>query len=109
MSVLHSITKNTAIAAAVVAGAAMSFGAAAPVDAKTLSLSFFMSPRHPMNAAVFTPLADRVAELSGGELTIELFPGGTLNAAPPQQYSRLLEGVADIAFGLPGYTAQLFP
>ena len=29
--------------------------------------------------------------------------------APPQQYSRLLEGAVDISFGLPGYTGQLFP
>lgn len=102
-------TKGLIVAAALCVGAAMNVGATTPVDAKELKLSYFMSPKHPMNAAVFTPFAEKLAEVSGGQLTVKLFPGGTLNAAPPQQYSRLLEGVADVSFGLPGYTGQLFP
>lgn len=77
--------------------------------AKDLSLSYFMGPKHPMNGAVFTPFADKLAEVSGGKMTVSQFPGGALNSAPPKQYSILLDGVADIAFHLPGYTAQLFP
>jgi TRAP-type C4-dicarboxylate transport system substrate-binding protein len=77
--------------------------------AKDLSLSYFMGPKHPMNGAVFTPFAEKLAEVSGGEMTVSQFPGGALNSAPPKQYSILLDGVADIAFHLPGYTAQLFP
>ncbi len=73
------------------------------------SLSYFMGPAHPMNKAVFTPFAEKLAELSGGSLTVQQFPGGALNSAPPKQYSILRDGVADIAFALPGYTAQLFP
>ena len=93
---------------AVVAGA-LAFGAAGGAGATELRLSYFMGPKHPMNKAVFTPFADKLKELSGGKLTVKQFPGGTLNSAPPKQYSILLEGVADIAFGLPGYTGQLFP
>lgn len=78
-------------------------------NAKDLSLSYFMGPKHPMNAFVFTPFAEKLAEVSGGKLTVTQFPGGALNSAPPKQYSILLDGVADIAFHLPGYTAQLFP
>lgn len=77
--------------------------------AKELSLAYFMGPKHPMNAAVFTPFAEKLAEVSGGALTVRQFPGGALNSAPPKQYSILLDGVADIAFALPGYTGQLFP
>ena len=76
---------------------------------KELSLSYFMGPKHPMNKALFTPFAEKLAELSGGELTVQQFPGGALNSAPPKQYSILLDGVADVAFALPGYTSQLFP
>jgi TRAP-type C4-dicarboxylate transport system substrate-binding protein len=68
-----------------------------------------MGPKHPMNKAVFTPFADRLKQMSGGKLTVKQYAGGTLNSAPPKQHSILLEGVADIAFGLPGYTGQLFP
>jgi TRAP-type C4-dicarboxylate transport system substrate-binding protein len=78
-------------------------------QARDLSLAYFMGPNHPMNAAVFTPFAEKLAEVSGGALTVTQFPGGALNGAPPKQYSILLDGVADIVFHLPGYTQPLFP
>lgn len=87
--------------------ASLAFAAAA--DARDLALAYFMGPTHPMNKAVFTPFAEKLAEVSGGELTVSMFPGGALNSSPPKQYSILLDGVADVAFHLPGYTAQLFP
>ncbi|WP_282027029.1 TRAP transporter substrate-binding protein [Limimaricola cinnabarinus] len=83
--------------------------AAPVVAAKDLALSYFMGPNHRMNAAVFTPFAEKLAEVSGGKLTVTQFPGGALNSSPPKQYSILLDGIADVAFHLPGYTAQLFP
>ena len=93
-------------AAAVLGAGILGSGA---VSADELSLSYFMGPKHPMNRAVFTPFAEKLAEVSGGKLTVKQFPGGALNSAPPKQYSILLDGVADVAFGLPGYTSQLFP
>ncbi len=97
---LKTLTRMVALAAIL---------AAAPATAQELSLSYFMGPKHPMNAAVFTPFAEKLAEVSGGKLTVKQFPAGALNSAPPKQYSTLLSGVADIAFGLPGYTGKLFP
>ncbi|MDJ0823989.1 MAG: TRAP transporter substrate-binding protein [Rhodobacter sp.] len=89
------------------AAAAMAWGAQA--GAEELSLAYFMGPKHPMNKAVFTPFADKLAEVSGGQLTVRQFPGGALNSVPPKQYSILLDGVADIVFTLPGYTGEVFP
>ncbi len=79
------------------------------LKAQELSLAYFMGPKHPMNAAVFTPFADKLAELSGGQLTVKQFPGGALNSVPPKQYAILLDGVADIIFTIPGYTGDVFP
>jgi len=89
--------------------ALLAASAASAASEKELSLSYFMGPKHPMNGAVFTPFAEKLAEISGGEMTVTQFPGGALNSAPPKQYSILLDGVADVAFHLPGYTTQLFP
>jgi len=101
-TILQRSTAALAIAAAM--------GVSAPAAAQQeFSLAYFMGPGHPMNAAVFQPFADRLAELSGGQLVVEPFPGGALNSAPPRQYATVVEGVADIVFALPGYTAQLFP
>ncbi len=93
---------------AILAAGFVAMGITTPM-AKDLSLSYFMGPKHPMNGAVFKPFADKLAELSEGNLTVTQFPGGALNSVPPKQYSILLDGVADIAFHLPGYTSQLFP
>ena len=95
------------LAGAMLAGMAASIAGTAV--AEELTLSYFMGPRHPMNGAVFTPFAEKLEEVSGGQMTVRQFAGGALNSAPPKQYSILLDGIADIAFGLPGYTAQLFP
>ncbi|MGI9401075.1 MAG: TRAP transporter substrate-binding protein [Rhizobiaceae bacterium] len=89
------------------AAATIAFSAVA--SAKEMSLAYFMGPKHPMNAAVFTPFAEKLAELSGGKLTVKQFPGGALNSVPPKQYAILLDGVADIVFTLPGYTGDVFP
>ncbi len=88
---------------------ALLIGLADISEAKELSLAYFMGPKHPMNAAVFTPFAEKLAEVSSGKLTVKQFPGGALNNVPPKQYSILLDGVADIVFTLPGYTGDLFP
>lgn len=92
---------------ALAAAAAFSFGGSASAD--ELTLAYFMSPKHPMNRAVFTPFAEKLAQVSGGEMTVKQFPAGALNSVPPKQYSILLDGVADVAFALPGYTGALFP
>ena len=88
---------------------ALMTGLGGVASADELSLAYFMGPKHPMNKAVFTPFAEKLADVSGGELTVKQFPGGALNSVPPKQYSILLDGVADIIFTLPGYTGEVFP
>jgi TRAP-type C4-dicarboxylate transport system substrate-binding protein len=87
----------------------LTVGTAFSVQAAELSLAYFMGPKHPMNKGIFTPFGDKLNELSAGALTIKQYPGGALNKAPPKQYSILLDGVADVVFTLPGYTADVFP
>ena len=43
-------------------------------DTRDLVLAYFMGPAYPMNAALLTPFSERVAELSGGKLTVSHFP-----------------------------------
>jgi len=78
-------------------------------SALELKLAHFMSPKHVMHAQVLEPLAAELAEATGGALTIQIYPAGELGAGPQQQYQRAVNGVADITFGLQGYTSNLFP
>ncbi|MDE0104914.1 MAG: hypothetical protein OXN89_21255 [Bryobacterales bacterium] len=54
-------------------------------------------------------MVERLAELSGGKLTVTTFPAGALNSSPSSQYSLLRNGMADIALTVQAYTPDLFP
>lgn len=91
-------------------GAAMLALMAMPVQAQEeLGLAHFMSPAHTMHERVFVPLQDEVSEATDGEVELRIYPAGELGAGPNQQYDRALRGVADMVFGLPGYTSSTFP
>lgn len=77
--------------------------------ANELKLAHFMSPKHPMDSKVMRPMAEELAKASGGKLTIRIFPAGELGKGPVQQYKRAVDGVADLVFGIPGYTSTQFP
>jgi len=51
---------------------------------------------HILHRKVFTPLAEDLAKATNGDLTIKIYPSGTLGKGPVQQYKRVVEGVADI-------------
>lgn len=79
------------------------------ISAVELKLANYMSPNHPFEENVFAVFADRVAEITDGAVTVRVYSGGELGAGPAEQYNRALDGAADIVYGLPGYTASLFP
>jgi TRAP-type transport system periplasmic protein len=86
------------------------FGAVATTTiAEELSVATFLPPQHHTNTGMFTWFAEEIEKRSGGTLTMKLYPAGQLGAGPVQQYKRAVEGVADITFGVSGYTPALFP
>lgn len=80
-----------------------------PAAAKELKLANFLPPTHPYEKMVFAPFAEKVAAATDGAITVKIYSGGELGPGPAQQVSRAMDGVADIAFSLPGYTASSFP
>jgi TRAP-type C4-dicarboxylate transport system substrate-binding protein len=57
---------------------------------------------------VIDKLAADVAAATGGALTVRSYLGGELGAGPVEQYVRVVQGAADIGWGLPGYTSSQF-
>ena len=98
---------RTLAAAAAVCGWLAALGASA--HAVELKLAHFTSPKHPMDRLVMRPWGDEVAKRSNGSLTVRIYPGGELGKGPAAQYKRAVDGIADITFGLQGYTSSLFP
>ena len=84
----------------------LGLGAAA---AQELKFANYMAPTHPYVAGAFAPMAAKVAQATGGAVTVKVYNGGELGAGPADQYARVLDGVAELAVGLPGYTAANFP
>ena len=76
------------------------------VRATELVLAHFVGTNHPMHKAVFVPLAARLLSDSGGELTLRINPG---LSDPARQFQRVTNREADLVFGLPDYTPELFP
>lgn len=74
-----------------------------------LRLAHFMSPKHPMDRFMMSPWTQQVAKFSNGSLKVRIYPGGELGKGPQEQFKRAVDGIADITFGLQGYTSKLFP
>ena len=91
------------------AGAVLVAGATSAIAETELKLANFLSPNHPYETNVFQAFGDRVSELTDGAVTVKVFSGGELGGGPVEQYNRAVDGVADIVFALPGYTASSFP
>lgn len=83
--------------------------AATQAGARELKFANYMAPTHPYVAGCFQPFAEKVAELTGGATTVKLYSGGELGPGPAEQYGRVVDGVAEFAVSLPGYTASNFP
>jgi TRAP-type C4-dicarboxylate transport system substrate-binding protein len=101
----RTFLKGTVAAAAATGVSAPSFGQAT----EELKLHSFVPPTHVIWTDVLTPWAKEVESLSKGRLTVRMFPAMQLGGKPPELYRQAVQGIADISFTLPGYTANDFP
>lgn len=89
-------------------GAALAVATAVPAMAQELKFANFTPPFHTVNASVIEKLNADLSAATGGSVTVRGYHGGELGAGPVEQYVRAVQGVADITWGLPGYTSQQF-
>ena len=104
---LSKLVSYVAVAAVVLAG----FIVVGPSAGSTeeLKIAHFMSPKHPMDRFLMRPWAKEIAKITNNDLTARIYPGGELGKGPRAQFKRAVDGVADITFGLQGYTSKQFP
>lgn len=76
--------------------------------AEELKFANFTPPFHTINQSVIELMNTSISDATGGALTVRGYHGGELGAGPVEQYVRVLQGVADVAWGLPGYTSSQF-
>lgn len=76
---------------------------------EVLKLAHWVPPQHTLTKSTVEPLKNGVEAETNGQLKIDVYPGGELGAGPLEQYVRAVQGVADITWGLEGYTSSQFP
>jgi TRAP-type C4-dicarboxylate transport system substrate-binding protein len=74
-----------------------------------LKLSYFSSDRTVLYLGDVKPFVDAVNADAKGLLEIEVYFSGALGKAPAQQPQLVRDGIADLAYIVPGYTADQFP
>lgn len=84
-----------------------SFGAMA--QEVNLRVHHFLSDKHNTHAKVLAPWAEKIEKESGGRIKMTIFPRMQLGGKPPQLMDQVRDGVADIVWTLPGYTAGRYP
>ncbi len=75
----------------------------------TLRLHQFLPPVATIPAKILKPWGERLAEASGGRLTIQHFDAMALGGRPPDLIDQARDGVVDLAMSIVGYTPGRYP
>ncbi|MFA5582276.1 MAG: TRAP transporter substrate-binding protein DctP [Paracoccaceae bacterium] len=76
----------------------------AAADTINLRISSYAPAGNFINDEIISGWMDRVVADSEGTITYQLFPGGTSGRNPAEQLRLVQDGIADIAFVIPGFT-----
>lgn len=82
---------------------------AANAEPIKLKLSFFSSDRAILYLGGVKPFIDAVNDDESGLIEIEPYFGRAFGKSPAEQPQLVRDGIADIAYIVPGYTAEAFP
>lgn len=88
---------------------ALGWTSGAQAEEVTLKVHHFLPPGSTAHAKFITPWCDKVGRESGGRLKCQIFPAMQLGGTPPQLIDQVRDGIADIVWTLPGYSAGRFP
>ena len=70
-----------------------------------LKVAHFLPPGSNAHRNIIVPWCEKVEKDSGGELKCQIYPAMQLGGTPPQLFDQARDGVADIVWTMPTYTA----
>lgn len=93
---------------------ALALGVAVPaVQAQapqvTLKVAHFLPTSSITHSKFIVPWCERIRAQSQGRMVCQIYPSMQLGGTPPQLFDQARDGIADIVWTLPGYTAGRFP
>ncbi len=101
---LHKIGAAVALTASTLL---MSMGVQA--QEVTLKLHHFLPAGSFAQTMLIQPWCDRIAKDSGGKMKCQIYPSMQLGGTPAQLVDQVKDGIVDIIWTLPGYSAGRFP
>ncbi len=75
----------------------------------TLKIHHFLPTGSTAHSKFLLPWCERIARESANRLKCQIFPSMQLGGTPAQLYDQVKDGVADIVWTVPGYSAGRFP
>ena len=75
----------------------------------TLKVHHFLPAGSAAQTLFIKPWCDKIAAESGDKMKCQIYPSMQLGGTPPQLFDQVKDGVADLVWVLPGYTAGRFP
>ena len=90
------------------AATSLSYSTTAKAADANLKMAFFASPKHPIYSRFMAPWS-KILNNAGVGIKITGYPGSQIGGKPPGAFKRVVNGIADVEFHIPGYTSTLFP
>ncbi len=84
-------------------------GVVAHAQEVTLKVHHFLPAGSTAQKMFIVPWCDKVAKESNNRIKCQIYPSMQLGGTPPQLYDQVKDGVVDVVWTLPGYTAGRFP
>ncbi|MCL4799076.1 MAG: TRAP transporter substrate-binding protein [Burkholderiales bacterium] len=100
---------STIAGLAALAGTVLAIPLPAQAQEVSLRLHTLLPPVAAPPKTFLIPWTEKVAKESGGKLKVSFFGAMALGGTPPQLVDQARDGVVDIVWTLPGYTAGRFP
>ncbi len=91
------------------AGVALTASGMVQAQEVTLKIAHFLPSAAPTQQRVLQPWCDELKKDSGGRIACQFFPAMQLGGTPAQLADQVKNGVADVVWTGPGYSAGRFP
>lgn len=91
------------------AAAAIALGTSTMAQTVTLKVHHFLPAGSAAQTMFIKPWCDKIALDSGDKIKCQIYPSMQLGGTPPQLFDQVKDGLADVIWVLPGYTAGRFP
>jgi TRAP-type C4-dicarboxylate transport system substrate-binding protein len=108
MSKSGNLTRRSLLGVAAAAAGVLSAPATLRAQTLNLRLHHFNSPLSISHTKFLVPWAERLAAATDGALQIEVFPAMQLGGKPGGLYDQAKDGIVDMIWTIPGYTANRF-